>query len=58
MSTGRAGICEHCEFNDCAECEERQFPGHGCCCGDLGPDEQLIAEERLRARDYESWADL
>lgn len=54
---GSVSVCGACEFNDCAECEER-VDCRPCCCGDLGPSEEDIAEERLRARDYEAWADL
>lgn len=73
-------LCEHCEFNDCAECEEYapDEVGGDCCCGDLRShavackpgcvypeghdghclDEEDVAEERLKSRDYESWANL
>lgn len=51
--------CEVCEENDHADCPEREtLPYQVCCCGQLGPDWELVAEERLHARDYEAWSRL
>jgi hypothetical protein len=36
LLTAATTLCEHCEFNDCAECEERQ--SGPCCCGSLAAE--------------------
>lgn len=54
---GKPEICSACESSDCSECEEwTEF--RACCCGDLRMTETGIAEERLRAYDYEIWSRL
>lgn len=50
-------MCLACELDNCSDCEE-WVEVHACCCGNLRMTEADIAEERLRSRDYESWADL
>jgi hypothetical protein len=52
-------MCLHCELDNCSDCEDWiENRGHRCCCGELQMTDEDIAEERLKARDYESWANL